>query len=768
MGWRDDPVIGAPNGSKPSGVSTAKWKSDPVLRTVGGAKQTPGVSAALREIEKRYKYSPDSTMSERMTESTTLGGYGYGTRRLAQGRVALQRALPGGDKLPYTADEYYRAAQLYDAARREKYAAEHPGLAFASDILGAAVMPGEAAVGAFVTGSKAARLMAEGVRVPKAVQAAQAARLSGTAGAMSAVQAAAQARPGEAKREAVKQGTMGAVLAPVVGAALPAAIKVGQNAADVVSRVVNPRTAEQLAAEKLQQLLQKAQVTPALIRTALDDFSQTGSVSPTVYDVLRKAGASPDVLGLFRAKGSYPETRAAAKQYAEETSGNVQSRALEATRKLAPSPEALAAGVAPTAIAVPAGSKGLYGDVAETLSASENAYKSAFKNAQKANPESAVIDDEQRAPLRTALYQAVSPFLNPDLKSTSTVAKMFDNLTEGIVPPSQTRLPNLPADVEKYLASVNPADRPRFETNVRKSLKLDTPVKIAGEIPKNARPLTVAELFGKRRALGELADKFIASGDNEAAGAAGAAKKVLDAELTRLSSEGHIQGDPEVVNLWNQGLQGFAQHQQLKEAYGLGENLRTMPSDEFQQAVSNVPENLKAMVQAGGTQQMLNTLEKPAPGSTGLLEDLQGFRDTSNLATVYGDKGANLQRTLKGIEEQTQGAQELSQITGNQAPVDETFVSSPRDLLSARWLLADKALAKMRKGIDLSPEESVSLFNLMKSQGAPDLKALEGMSRVKTVGPRPRISAPIARAFAAPAGDKKSLDTLSDEYGLNY
>lgn len=891
MGWQDAPLAKTP-ADKPN------WESAPLAAPAKGPKLTPGVAAAYRELEQRYKYSPDDTMSGRVAESATLGGLGFATRNISKGRVAALKAV--GVKMPYTADEYYEASRLFDANRREKYAKENPTKAFIGDVAGGFVMPGGKLLEGFVTGAKATRLAAAGLKVPKLTRAGQTLRLSGVGGSMAATQGAAQSRSGEAATQAKQQGLAGAVLAPVVGAAIPAGVKVAEKLADITSRVIQPRTAQQLAAEKLQTLLQKAQVTPALIRTALDEFSQTGSVSPTVYDVLRKAGASPDILGLFRAKGSYPETRALAKKYSDEMTGNVQSRALEATRKLSTSGEtrtpsqireeqaleaarvrqeteqAMAdatrtteqatAGVAPAPTGPERGSgaRELYADLNTLYDTNVKAYTEAFANARKANPESAIIADEQRTPLRTTLYQAMSPFLNPDLKSTSTVAKLADDLVDGIVP----------ADA-------------------------------AGEFSKNARPLTVAELFGKRTALVELASNFTKSGDNQAAGAANAAKSALDAELTRLSNDGHIQGDPEVVNLWNQGLQGFAQTQEIfgkgiakdlvartpgkpdqnvirpyqagdvifgkgtsprnlndiradlepvtavvpnavtavqRELYtrvkpenlpeaeaqfnevfgdllprdltdaaraaqqraaqveaqnaqlladteaqnaqrlasteaqqarltgavGLGESLRSMPSEQFVREVTNVPQDLKPLVQAGGRQKLLDTLERPEPGSTGLLGDLQSTRDTSNLAAMYGDEGAELQRTLKGIEEQTQGAQELSQITGNQAPGDETFVTSPRDLLSARWLLADKALAKLRQGIQLSPEESVGLFNLMKSQGAPDLNALEGMARIRTVGPQPRFSLPVAKAFAAPKSEDKTLDDLSTEYDLNY
>ena len=714
MGWQDAPLAKTPAG-KPN------WESAPLAAPAKGPKLTPGVAAAYRELEQRYKYSPDDTMSGRVAESATLGGLGFATRNISKGRVAALKAV--GVKMPYTADEYYEASRLFDANRREKYAKENPTKAFIGDVAGGFVMPGGKLIEGFVTGSKAARLAAAGLKVPKLTRAGQATRLSAVGGTFAATQGALQSRSGEAATQAKQQGLTGAVLAPVVGAAIPAGFKVAEKLADITSRVIQPRTATQLASEKLGGLLQRAQVAPAAIRDALEHYNSTGTIEPSVYDVLRKAGAGPDILKFFQVSGSYPATRTAATKQAAETTKALQSKALEATRKLAPSPEALAEGVAPTSITVPTGSKGLYGDVAETLSASENAYSSAFADARKANPESAIIADEQRTPLRTTLYQAMSPFLNPDLKSTSTVAKLADDLVDGIVP----------ADA-------------------------------AGEFSKNARPLTVAELFGKRTALVELADNFTKSGDNQAAGAAEAAKKALDDELTRLSAEGHIQGDPKVVDLWNQGLQGFAQHQQLKEAYGLGEKLRTMPSDEFQQAVTNVPENLKAMVQAGGAQQLLNTLEKPAPGSTGLLGDLQSARDTSNLAAMYGDEGPKFQQTLADLGTQARNTQELAQAVEGETPSDFSMIEQPVDLVRPRLLAARTFLSKLRGKTRLSAEESLALYNLMNNRGATDLADL---ARIKTVGPVPSLSVPVSRAVNN-RREKKTLDEMSNEYDLNY
>lgn len=891
MGWQDAPL------AKPSS-GKAKWESAPLAAPAKGPKLTPGVAAAYRELEQRYQGTPDDTMSGRVAESATLGGLGFATRNISKGRVAALKAV--GVKMPYTADEYYEASRLFDANRREKYAKENPTKAFIGDVAGGVMMPGGKAVGAFVTGAKALRLAAAGTKIPLATRFAQGLRLSGVGGVMGATQGALQARSGEAGTEAVNKGTMGAILAPTVGALVPAAIKTGTGLYDIASRIVKPRTAMQLASEKLGSLLQRAQVAPAAIRDALEHYNATGAIEPSVYDVLRKAGAGPDILKFFQISGAYPATRAAAATRAAETTKALQAKALEATRKLptsgetrtpsqireaqaaevarvkqeaeqatadaARATEQATAGVAPAPTGPERGSgaKQLQTELNAALDAETKAYEDTFKELNAARPESAIIADEQRTPLRTTLYQAMAPYLNPDLKSTSTVAKLADDLVDGIVP----------ADA-------------------------------AGEFSKNARPLTVAELFGKRTALVEMIAEFTKKGNGQAAGAAEAAKKALDAELIRLSSEGHIQGDVKLVNLYNKGIQGFAQTKEkfgtgiageltarvpgkpdqtvirpyqagdvifgkgesprnlndlradleplvgivpdavtavqrelytrigadklpekaarfnevfgnllprdltdaanaarqqaaqvevqnaqllanteaqnaqrlasteaqqarLTGAVGLGEGLRTMPSEEFTRAVTNVPQDLRPLVQAGGRQQLINMLEKPEPGSTNLFGQLQSERSTQNLGALYGDEGAKFQQTLEGLGTQARNTQELAQSVGGETPSDITMIEQPIDLVRPRILAARTFLSKLRGKTNLSPEESMELYNLMKSQGASDLSTLEGMARVKTVGPKPRISLPVTRAFGASREKKKSLDELSDEYDLNY
>jgi hypothetical protein len=188
-----------------------------------------------------------------------------------------------------------------------------------------------------------------------------------------------------------------------------------------------------------------------------------------------------------------------------------------------------------------------------------------------------------------------------------------------------------------------------------------------------------------------------------------------------------------------------------------------MPSEEFTGKIANLPSNLRLIVQASGKQQLLNALEEPAPGSTGLLEQMQRERDKTNFGALYGNAGAALQRTLQGIEAQTQGAQELAQSVGGRSSQNETFVTSPRDLVNVRWLLADKLLEKLHNKIALTPAESASLMDLMRSQGAPDLAALEDMTRVRSVGPLPRFSTAAARGLAAPR-DAEAVNRLDENY----
>jgi hypothetical protein len=926
MGWQDAPLAKPPAG-KPN------WESAPLAASAKGPKITPGVAAAYRELEQRYKGTPDDTMSGRVTESMTLGGYGFGVRNLAKGRVAAFKAA--GVKMPYTADEYYEASRLFDANRREKYAKENPTKAFIGDVAGGFVMPGGKLIEAFVTGKKAAQLTAAGLKVPKVTRAGQAARLSVLGGTMGATQGVAQSRSGEASKKAKEQGAAGAVLAPVVGAAIPAGLKVGEKLADITSRIVQPRTAMQLASEKLGGLLQRAQVSPAVIRDALEHYNSTGTIEPSVYDVLRKAGAGPDILKFFQISGSYPATRAAAAKQAAETTKALQPKALEATRKLPTSGEtrtpsqvreaqaaeaarvkqeteqAMAdatrtteqatAGVAPAPTGPERGSgaRELYTDLNAAYDASKAAYEVPFKIAQDARPESAVIPDAERSPTISSIIENLG-YLNVKIPEIKKIALMIEDLRLGRSPDAPTTLPPLPENDVLRLKNIgDPVRRAEVEAQIRQEKGLDTPVAPAGSFD-DVRPLTVQEMWDTREALGGIADntksknvlRIVARG-----------KEAIDTKLDELIAEDKIAGDPAVVNAWREGLNGFFEHQskfgtglaadltarvpgkldqtvvkpyqagdvifgkgtsprnlndiradlepiidivpnavpavqrelytrvedlpkaerqfnevfgdllprdltdaaraaqqqaaqveaqnaqllanteaqnaqrlasteaqqaRLTGAVGLGESLRSMPSEEFTRAVTNVPQDLRPLVQAGGRQQLIDTLEKPEPGSTNLFGQLQSERSTQNLGALYGDEGAKFQQTLEGLGTQARNTQELAQSVGGETPSDVSMIEQPVDLVRPRWIAARVALAKLRGKTRLSPEESMELYNLMKSQGVSDLATLEGLARVKTFGSAPRVSVPVSRAFAAPKSEDKTLDDMSDEYDLNY
>lgn len=933
MGWQDAPL------AKPSS-GKAKWESAPLAAPAKGPKLTPGVAAAYRELEQRYPEGPKfpagvpdvSGIGERVTEGATLGGYGYGVRNLAKGRVAAFKAF--GAKMPYTADEYYAASQLFDANRREKYAKEHSVEAFIGDVGGGAIMPGGEAVGEFVTGAKALRLAAAGTKIPLATRFAQGLRLSGVGSAMGATQGALQARPGEAGTEAVNMGTMGAILAPTVGALVPAAIKTGTGLYDIASRIVKPRTAMQLASEKLGSLLQRAQVAPAAIRDALEHYNATGAIEPSVYDVLRKAGGGPDILKFFQISGAYPATRAAAATRAAETTKALQSKALEATRKLPTSGEtrtpsqireaqaaeaarvkqeteqAMAdatrtteqatAGVAPapTGPERGLGAKELYTDLNTAYDASKAAYEAPFKIAQDAHPESALIPDAERSPTISAIISNLG-HLNDKVPEIRKIALMIEDLRLGRSPDAPTTLPPLSESDALRLKNIKyPVRRDIVEAEIRKEKGLDTPVASAGSFD-GVRPLTVQQMWDTREALGNIADntksanvlRIVARG-----------KEAIDTKLDQLLADDKITGDPAVVNAWREGLNGYFQHQskfgsglaadltarvpgkpeltvikpyqvgdvifgkgetprnlndlraelepiidivpnavsavqrelytrvkpenlpkvqerfdeafggnllpqdltdaaraaqqraaqveaqnaqllantkaqnaqrlasteaqqaRLTGAVGLGEGLRTMPSGEFTRAVTNVPQDLRPLVQAGGRQQLINMLEKPEPGSTNLFGQLQSEQSTQNLGALYGDEGAKFQQTLEGLGTQARNTQELAQSVGGETPSDITMIEQPIDLVRPRILAARTFLSKLRGKTKLSPEESMELYNLMNKRGAPDLANL---ARVKTVGSLPLISGPVTRAFGASREKKKSLDELSNEYGVN-
>lgn len=538
-------------------------------------KGRPGVRAALRDLTKNDAAFAahrerkggsgkggrnEDTASERYLNSATLGMFRQLQGGIGAGITAIQSAVPGGKQPTYTARDMYDATRILQEARQRKFAGEHPGVALGVDVAGALQMPGASAIGKFVVGKAAPAAVAAGKPVSGVTRLAQTGRASLAGGALGGTQSGALAAPGEEIAEARRGATTGAVLAPVaglVGGGVGAGVSATRKG---LQRLAGTRTAEITSVEKLQTALRQAGVTPDAIQKAADEWAQMGGVTPAVIDIVKDAGGSSEVLRLLQRSAAKAPVRLQAEKYAEETVGGTQKKALAQVEALptggetrTPSEIRAAIGSEKEAIGtkladdqariaadqvagtppIPeaplpreSGAAAFAEDLNRKYDVSEKAYKAAYAEAEKAQPELAVVEVGEVRPLFDKLRGALRG-LNPRLEGVGSVTKEIEHL-KGKIAPGET------------------GDWPE------------------GEAMDNAAPLTVQDLEFLRQKMVELADKY-----GGATGSAGATrvKQVVDDELTRLAAENKFTGDPKVVEAWKNAINGYAQH---KQTFGSG------------------------------------------------------------------------------------------------------------------------------------------------------------------------------------------------------
>src|SRR5690606_36730866 len=93
-------------------------------------------------------------------------------------------------------------------------------------------------------------------------------------------------------------------------------------------------SAETRSIEKLQQRLRKAGVTPDALQAVTDECARTGGVTPAVIDILKDAGAAPEVLRMVARSTGNAQARKIAEDYAEAVVGGTQRDALASVREL--------------------------------------------------------------------------------------------------------------------------------------------------------------------------------------------------------------------------------------------------------------------------------------------------------------------------------------------------------------------------------------------------------------------------------------------------
>lgn len=448
-----------------------------------------------------------------------------------------------------------------------------PALAAAGEKVPLAVRAGQTARGAAAagvqTGALAAATAQPGEEVERGKEGAVAGALLAPAASLGAG-AAAKLAP-----------ALGRTAQRIVGPVVRGTPKGEPVLGDLARRVLTPPDAEITTVEKLVKALRREGLKPEALQAARDAWEKTGGVSPTLLDILKDAGASPGVMVLLRRSGAQAPGRVAAETYARDTVEGVQKKALEEAGKLptgeprtpvqiradleARIAEAEAkqaatltrvtrkadtkavtvdkrldktlAGIDETALnsqieppAAPVrreqGAAAFADDINAKYDASKKVYEDAYKQAEAAKPESAIVAPDEIRPLFTKIYSELGQ-PNPDSSGVKAVTSYLEGLRTRTAPGSI-------------------ADWPK------------------GDAPQG-EPLTVLQLEHARQMMNEFATKHQGT---QGEMAALKVKKTLDGELERLATEDKIVGDdPEVVDKWRTAILGYAQHQ---EKFGSG------------------------------------------------------------------------------------------------------------------------------------------------------------------------------------------------------
>ncbi len=537
----------------------------------------PGVRAAMQEKlaspsgKALMNQSEIGNLATRATSAATLGLSNQESSLIDAAGTAIRNVLPFGKKPGYSAQDAYDAARLLQVKQSQQFQAQHPYLAGAADVAGSLAMPGAEAVGKFILGSAAPALAATGKAIPMGIRAAQVARAAPVVAGLSATQGALSAQPGQEGIDAARAAASSLAAAPALWAGTGAVSKAAPVIANAVTKMANSDIATN-AMTKLATALKNAKLSPADLQSAFDNMKANGAVTPTLVDILQKAGAGPKVMRLVQTAGSSPAAIRTAQQYAAHTRADLQNKAAahingtldtsaipQSVPQLAAANDAAiqASKVADdahaqaladakvsqtqsaqtpmtTGVAPEEGGEAVSADLNKAFDTSRKVHEDAFKLVDAAHPESAIVADSQRAPLATDIMSKVAPYTAEDFSSSNTLLKKLDGLKEGAAAPAPT--------------GDETAIPPGYAAN-------QTAV----------QPLTVRRLRDLDRWTGAQVSKM--GSDNPEAIQFIVAQNAIRDNLAKLSDEGHIEGDPNVVSALNTAINAYAEH---KKTFGDG------------------------------------------------------------------------------------------------------------------------------------------------------------------------------------------------------
>ena len=544
-----------------------------MMATTPKAFDSPGRRAALKQLLSEQNLRQRTETGFDRVTSRAANQMLLGVPDLAGG--ALRAGITGATNLgrrafgaptPYTAADMMAATRLYsDASRRQEFK-DYPVQSVVGDVLGGVAMPGGKQVARFVVGKKAPALIRAGEKVTKAARTGQLARSSlAGAGLMGTQGVITSPTLADVPNRAQTGLITGAVAAPLMDVGLGVAGNLVKAGANMVAPYVGPafssaanamaksdvftdtmrtlvgkyfpvKTAADRATEKVARRLTMAMQEEGLSIPEMDDalaeVSKSGGITPTVLDVLIKAKAGPKVLQVVSAMGRDDPTRRAAATYAEGIESGAQKQALDVTKRSfgQPAPTSqLKADVEATAQAArkppPTATSREEGaaQVLDNLNAKRDelytAYKEKFAGYDSGRPESVIVEDEQRAPLITAILSKSN--IDDNSPAGKKLLKEITDLQEGYVGPPD-------------------AEGPQDTTR--------------------SRPLTVQALRNLEQRFGDIAQTELGNAKNQYL----AAQKAIRDAMVDLADNGKLIGaDPELIQNLGDGIRLFAQERDI-------------------------------------------------------------------------------------------------------------------------------------------------------------------------------------------------------------
>lgn len=189
----------------------------------------------------------------------------------------------------------------------------------------------------------------------------------------------------------------------------------------------------------------------------------------------------------------------------------------------------------------------------------------------------------------------------------------------------------------------------------------------------------------------------------------------------------------------------FRQTQQGIDAIPLGGQLLTMPADQYAAETARLagvggPPNIGTGLQAGAKQSLLDQIQRPAAGQTGVLNRLATSTGVGrNLSGTFGeDRAGTFRAAIRNEVDRLRNANFVSPESGSQTQLrglDEGLVGGiPTSLHSFVSRVADKLL----RGFSLTPAERAEIVRLGTSEA--DLRRFVNQAP-QPVTARPTVSA---------------------------